>query len=140
MYFWAVSASCTRRASVSVPAGTPLHVSGTDWLDPAHVNCAGMAPLSAKAELVSRMAATSPVGPCDTGVTTPVDVVFFLPDWRSKSCLPPPLHATNADIATTAALTAIARRMARETTSRGAGRSQSAHPCRLPLTARAWPR
>jgi hypothetical protein len=72
-----------RRASVVVPAGTPLHASGTDWPAPVHVNCTGMAPALSKAELASRRpeddTAADPVA-SDTGAMTPVGVVFFLFD------------------------------------------------------------
>src|SRR2546427_3514387 len=47
--------SCTRRASVVVPAGTAVHARGGDWLAPSHVYWRGMAPPSANAELVSWM-------------------------------------------------------------------------------------
>src|SRR6266480_5617315 len=51
--------SCTRRARLAVPAGTPVHDSGGDWLAPSHVYCCGMAPPFLKAELVSSIRGTA---------------------------------------------------------------------------------
>lgn len=77
MSFWAVSMSCTRRATLATADGTLLHARGGDWLAPSHVNWRGIAAPSANAELLSWMVGFAELG----------DVAFFTED-------PPPPQAT----------------------------------------------
>src|SRR5579864_2878811 len=53
MNCWAVSMSCTRKATLSVRVGTPFHARGGDWPAPSHVYCLGMGAPSLKAGLLS---------------------------------------------------------------------------------------
>src|SRR6266536_294795 len=88
--------SCIRRASVTVPAGTPLHARGGDWLAPWHVNWAGMAAPLVNDGLVNRMAAPWAPGVADPPPAAEVTVfegTVWGPDCRGRPCLPPELQA-----------------------------------------------